>query len=176
MRKTEIITEIRWMGNDRKLNARLRQVLDSWLNTKYKPGQRAKRIAVDCTQFGAAVLDELFRATKPTFVPRFDGTIALHNMRKAYPTMKAIRRMHFGMDIVRNNIVMPGDFLVTRAEHQAEAAPIQAHVMIAGPDPNTAYHAIPHAGVCKTTLAATRGIVRIYRPRRKDLWPSTPSI
>jgi hypothetical protein len=170
-----ILTELRWFGNDRKLNDRLRRVLDGWLGTRYGEGQRAKRIQVDCVQFVAGVLDELFAVKTPTFVPRLRADIALHSPERAYPTIKAFREAHYGMDEVEDGTVQPGDIIVTRAEHQEDAKERDAHVMIAGAERWTAYHAIPRVGVVKTTIACTRGILRVYRPRRKDLWASQSS-
>lgn len=175
MRKSEIITELRWFGNDRRLNDRIDKVLRGWLGTRYGEGQRAKRIQVDCVQFVAGALDELFAVKAPTFVPRLRADVAMHAVRKGFPTILAMKKGWHTLDLVHDDTVQPGDVIVTRAEYQSDAENRLAHVMIAAGERWTAYHAIPRVGVVRTTIANTRGILRVYRPRRKDLWLSSPS-
>jgi len=160
-----------WKRFSPTLCDRIDKVLGGWVDTPYQEGQRAKRIGVNCTQLGAAVLDELFRVPRgTTFVPRLPADIAIHDARGGWPTVRALRTAHYLMLMVRDDTIEPGDFVVTAAE-AAPAPSRQAHLMIAGGTPWRAVHAVRPC-VVWTTLAHTRGILRVYRPQRKDLWLS----
>ena len=86
--------------------------------------------------------------------------------------MLAILKGWHGCEVVRNGTIQPGDLIVTKAEIHPDAPNRIAHAMIAGADRWTAYHAVPKIGVNQTSLACSRGILRVYRPNRKDLWAS----
>lgn len=165
-----MIDRIRWIWLEGKCCTRLNEVLARWIKTPYHAGQRARGIGVDCVQLGPAIFDELYQVTTPTIVPRLVGDIALHNVRGSWPTLKALKNGWHGFTIVRDNTIQPGDWISTRAEDGAEAPGRQAHLMIASGTPWKAIHAIPRVGVRWTTFERTRGILRIYRPNRKDLW------
>jgi len=163
---------LRWFSIDRLSCEALEGVLRSWEGTPYHEGQRARKVGVDCVQLILGTYDILYRVESPSRIPRVQVDAALHSPRVALAAILRMRSLWHGADVVRDGTVRPGDIVVTRAEAQPGAPRRPAHAMIAGVRPWTAWHAIPRAGVVQTSIERTRGIVRIYRPRKKDLWRS----
>lgn len=171
MGSTKIITDIRWVRTSKSVGDRLIQVVSMWDKTPYQPGQRAKKIGVDCVRFVSCVLDELYNVEVPTSVPRMQVDAALHSMAVSSKVIRLLRKSWEGSDVVRDGTIQPGDVIVTRAESgNSPARP--AHVMIALVEPFTAAHAIPGVGVVVGSVQNTRGIVRVYRLRGKASWAS----
>lgn len=160
-----------WNPLDASGSARLQKVLDSWVGTPYQEGQRARGIAVDCVQLCPGVMDALYKALKPTFVPRLQVDAAMHDIKRGWATVKAVREMHLGSEIADDGTVQPGDILLTRAEDHPSAPHRAAHAVIAGVKPWTGIHALPITGVCWTSIHPDRmPIIQIMRHRGKDQW------
>ena len=147
--------------------AELQAVLQSWRGTPYAHGQCRRGVAVDCVQFVAAVLDELYgKPVKP--LERKPADLAWHNRKEAIRTASVISR-RFPNLIVRDGTIEPGDVLVVRIGKSLTSAP--GHAMIAGGVPNTIWHAEPTVGVCFTGLGFIHDrIVRVWRPIGKEKW------
>jgi len=158
----------RWLRIDRDIETRLMRVLGSWVGTRYIPGQCARRAGTDCVQLVAGLLDEL-HGVKPRPVPRKSANAAANDVRAGFATIRAIRD-RYPSNVVRGGTIQPGDVVVTRAEQHRGAAHHPGHTMMAGASPWSALDAMPSRGVQWTTLAASRAIVRVYRPMDKDQW------
>ena len=145
--------------------------LDSWLHTPYMEGQQSKGIAVDCVQLIGAFLDWMYRKQERTFIPRLRADSAQHSARAAFRTIKVLRSA-YPTFVVRDDSIEPGDIVLVRAQGNDDSPRRPGHALIAGPGhPGTAYHADGHGGcVCRTSLAATTGILRVYRPKEKHTW------
>lgn len=163
---------IRWQQIDPSIAAAIDAAVASWVETPYMPGQRAKGIGTDCVQQVAGILDDLFKSQEPTDLPRIAPDSAIHDTRQAWPVIKGLRTAHYGSRVIRSGTIEPGDVIVTRATSLPGAPRRQAHLLFACSTPFTALHAIQGVGSHITTLEVTNGILRIYRPRRKDLWRS----
>lgn len=158
-----------WRHLDPAIEDRLKAEMSWWFLTPYMAGQQAVGIGVDCVQLVGALLDDLYHRTDTTHIPRLSPDAAIHNAREGFKTIRCLRRS-FPSDVVRDCVIEPGDIVVTRAAPDPTGPRRPGHVLIAGPEPFTALHAIKSSGVAMTTLTATRGIVRVYRPRNKSLW------
>lgn len=168
--KTETLL-FRWRPLPLNVERRISRCLSSWLHTPYMEGQQAKGIAVDCVQFVGAFLDEMYGNRTRTRIPRLRADAAQHSVRAAFQTIKALRS-HFPTFVARDDIIEPGDIVVVRASTDSRAPKRPGHVLIAAPGHvGSAFHADGHLGeVCQTSLAATSGILRIYRPKEKCSW------
>lgn len=149
--------------------SRLEYVISRWVGTPYMAGQRVRGAGVDCVQFVTAVLDELHRNEKPTFVPRLRPDSAIHDARQGGPTIKALRQ-GFASQVVRETVVEPGDVLVVRAIPRSRGPRRMGHVLITGSVPNTLYHAMTGSGVTRTSIEGLDEILRIYRDKNKQRW------
>lgn len=142
-----------------------------WVGTPFAPGQRCRGAGADCVQQVAGLLDDLFRVPPGTsIIPRLPPDAGLHDARKSWPVIKALRLAHYGSHLVRNYRVEPGDVIVTKSTSIPGSPRRQSHLMMVGTKPFQALHTTPAGGSHITSLEATHGILRIYRPRRKDLW------
>lgn len=162
--------KVTWRPVSFLIGQAIQHTIESWIGTPYMPGQRMRGVGADCMQQVAGILDDLFQAVTPTEVPRLAQDSAIHSTRAAWPVIKALRDAHHGSMIVRYPVIEPGDVIVTRAMALEGSPRRQAHLLFAGVQPFTAIHALPGVGSHITTLEVTNGILRIYRPRRKDLW------
>jgi len=144
-----------------------------WKGTRFAPGQRRRGAGADCVQQVAGLLDDLFGVPEgTTIVPRLPPDAGLHDARQSWPVIKALRQAHYGSLIVRCPMVEPGDIIVTKSTSIPGSPRRQSHLMMVGTTPFQAFHTTPGSGSHITSLEATHGILRIYRPRRKDLWHS----
>lgn len=168
----KITTPLRWWnGLPSVCTDRLQEVLSSWVGTPYGEGQRARRIAVDCVQLCGGVLDDLFRVAVPSVIPRLQADAAMHDIKRGWPTVRAVRSLGLGSDIANDGTIRPGDVIITRAEDHPSAPHRAGHVMIAGVQKWSAIHAVPHAGVCWTSIHPDRvPIIQIMRHRGKESW------
>lgn len=166
----ELLTISDFSWKESPWDVRAERILSSWRNTPYAPGQQARRIGVDCVQYVGAFLDEAFRSTVRTPIPRLKGDTSLHDPEKARAVIRLLRKAHNGSVAVEKGAALEsGDVVVTRVEQQEGAPANEGHAMILGMAPWSAWHAIP-GGVNRTALSKTRGIVAVYRPLGKDLW------
>lgn len=161
--------QFRWLKLDDAIENRIQQVQESWIGTQYMAGQRAKRIGVDCLQLVGGVLDELFRRTTPTHIPRLPSTSGLQFKGGGFRTSLAVRKQ-FPSRIERNGRIEPGDVIVTTSTLDASAPNVMGHLALAGVRPWTFLHAVAGVGVCWTSLQGLPGLVRLYRVRSKESW------
>lgn len=167
----QVREKIKWRPVVPELAAAIDRVVALWDRTPYMPGQRAKGVGTDCVQQVGGILDDLFGVSEgTTSLPSIAPDSAIHNMRMAWPVISTLRRAHHGSFIDRSGTIEPGDVIVTRATSLPGAPRRQAHVLFACPQPYTALHAIQGIGSHITSLELTNGILRVYRPKRKDLW------
>lgn len=165
--------EWRWRRLGPEQESRLSSLLVSWHGTPYRSGSRARGLGCDCTNFVCGVLDVLYRKEEPTKLPAIPINVASHDRRVAYQTVDSM--LHSYRPIVcRSKILEPGDILIVRNTTEP-AARNPGHVMIVGTERWTAFHAIDGPGVCKTSVFANTGIMRVYRPIRKASWVNPQS-
>jgi cell wall-associated NlpC family hydrolase len=158
---------LRWLDLPPRPLKRLEFVLRRWDRTPYMAGQRCRGIGVDCVQFVTAVLDELHGVS--TKVPRLRPDSAVHDGRQALPTIKAIRA-GFESVVVRDSTIEPGDVIVVRATPFPSGPRRYGHVLIAGWEVGTLFHAASPTGVSKTSLQGLQDVLRVYRDVNKDQW------
>lgn len=147
---------------------RLQEVLVSWLGTPYREGQCVKGMGCNCVFLGAGVLDELFGMEDRRKVPVLDPEVSVWNDKKSWSVVRAMRTLWHGSDEV--DFIEPGDLLVCRGTDSRTSPANPGHLMIASADPNIIFETSKNLGVYSTRLSHARPVIRIYRPRRKDLW------
>ena len=146
----------------------LDRVLRSWLGTPYIIGQRLRGVGADCVQLVVGILDQLERRVVPSIVPRLPWNCAIHSVRAAFSTVRAIRTA-FPSFVVRDDVVEPGDILIPRPTTNNRSAPRPGHVLIVSPRKNIALHTTCETAACWTSIHNLE-ILRTYRPRNKHLW------
>lgn len=162
------IASIQWRSLPSHIEAAVDRACSQWIGTEYQAGQRAPKMAVDCYNLIAGLWDMLYMKPHPTFLPRVTPDSGVHGVKPISVLMRAFRDQ-YPLQIVRDNIVEPGDGIVTRATFNASGPRRLGHCMMAGSGRLAAIHA-PWTAVSFTNLSATLGIVRIYRPLNKYLW------
>lgn len=154
---------------DSRITKRMYLFAELWAGTPYVPGNRVRGNGSDCAQLVPAFLDFMYRTGRQTPIPRMSQDTGTHNARAAWGTVKAVRQS-FPSHVVRDATIEPGDIIITRATHDFTGPENPGHAMIAMPSPGTAIHAMPLSGVCITSVAVTRGILRVYRLEEKFRW------
>lgn len=146
------------------------QFVEIWKNTPYMPGARVRGVGSDCAQLVPAFLDYMYRRGGKTPIPRMSGDVGVHNHRAAWGTVKAVR-LAYPSEVVRDNVIEPGDIIITRSTHDWSTPARHGHAMIAMPEPFSALHATSLSGVAMTSTTVTQGgIVRVFRLKEKHLW------
>lgn len=150
---------------------RFEEVLRGWDGTPYHPNQRLRAQGADCIQLIAGILDELFymKVSLP-FVPQNTG---LHDRKRAIQSIHAMMKGWHSADAVVDDSIEPGDILVTRSSPDQPGANLPknpGHVLIVTGNPFEVMQSAPNLGAYRSDITASREILRIYRPRRKDLW------
>lgn len=170
---TQETKQFSWRRLSLPVERKIEQCLRSWEGTAYMEGQQSKGISVDCVQFVGAFLDAMYHKPCKTIIPRLRADSAQHSVRAAFSTIRVLRSA-FPTFVVRDDSIEPGDIVVVRASIDPRSPKRPGHTLIATPGQHPgAYHADGHlGGVCKTSLAATSGILRVYRPKEKHLWAS----
>lgn len=140
------------------------RVVNRWISTPYRPKARVRQQGVDCVQLIAALLDELYDCpfTPIVSVP---SDVGFHDERRAIGSIRALRTMWRGSDVVRDRSVEPGDILVARISGR-----VVNHALFVTEQPMTVIHAQPDLGVIRQPLSHLSDPLRIYRPRMKHLW------
>lgn len=96
--------------------------------------------------------------------PRLPQDMAFHTRKAAMKAMRFLRRLYMPNIIVMDGSIEPGDLLIV--------GPVRGgpgHLMIAGSQPNTLWHALK-PGVTQTGMSFFGEIIRIYRFTDKDKW------
>jgi hypothetical protein len=154
---------------------RYARVLESWLGTRYMPGQLMKGVGVDCRYFLVGVMDEMYRipADLP-LPPRLDPWIAHHDRDAAVRATRAVMS-RWPCSVMRgwtHDDLEPGDVvLIRRSTRTLLADP--GHVMLVGVRPRELWHSDGTSdGVCRTGFGMhMRYAIRAWRGLRKDeLW------
>ena len=158
-----------WRPLDAAIEGRIKNVLDSWLDTPYMDGQRQRKVGVDCAQLVGGVLDDLFRSKDKVVIPRLRTDSGIHSIRAGFATVRAIRK-HYKSKVVRDGTLEPGDVIVTRATGNTNGPKRLGHAMLVSTRKGVLIHATTITGVCLTSLKSNEEIVRVYRPLNKELW------
>lgn len=118
------------------------------------------------------VLDEMYHRQKPvpTITRPISPDAGMRDVRLGLREVRSIMRQYPDVKIVRDGSVQPGDVVILRSSNLTSAENRPGHAMIAGPVPWTAWHATRSRGVTQTSLAACRGLIRVYRPGKKGWW------
>jgi len=158
-----------WTTLSRKQNSKVMSSLHSWKGTPYRELDRIKAMGVDCFQLIAAFLDEMFDC-KPgtTQLPRLSASTSRNNPGAAQPAISCLRRAHHGSEEVDDGTIQTGDILVVRSILRTDGHRYEGHTMIAGENPWSVLHAVRPK--VDWTSCEGRDIVKIYRPREKQLW------
>jgi hypothetical protein len=122
----------------------------------------------NCIFLGAGVLDDLFGMNEKVHVPVLDPMRSVWNEKLSWIVVKKMLRLWHGSDRVTS--IEPGDLLVCRGTDARSGPANPGHLMIASEDPKIVFESSKNLGVYSTHLSRTRPVIRIYRPRRKDLW------
>lgn len=142
-------------------------VLRSWLGTPWVAGQSRRGVGADCWGFVAGVLDELHGYSQPTVRPvlSFEGEWHEPEASMVLSMGRAGNWPHVLRP--RKSEIEPGDVLIVRVGQKGGPG----HVLIAGVNPQTLWHANPGVGVCSTSLRimGTR-VLRAWRPTEKEAW------
>jgi len=121
------------------VEARLSEVLDSWLGTRYQPGQQCKGVATDCVGFVCGVLDEMMRRPQVARESLPQDT-AFHARESALAAMREIAGLYAPVtELVRVSArwsVEPGDVVVTGPAHGGPG-----HALIVGGRVGELWHA-----------------------------------
>lgn len=165
---------MRWSRILPSSEARLDAVLRSWKGTPYMAGQRSRGVGADCKEFIVGVLDDCYGKHKPlrTATTALTPDAGMHDVRLGMGEVRAIMAQYPEAKVVRDGTIQPGDVLLVKSSNLAGAAGRPGHGMIAGAVPWTAWHAIPGVGVVQTSIAASKGVLRVYRPGKKGWWTS----
>lgn len=162
-------TTILWRSLDPAIEKRILSVYAGWMDTPYMPGQQVKHMGVDCTQMVGGVLDELYRRETKTLITRLPQNSGMHFPKAGFRTALDIRKQ-FDSFVARDGHIEPGDVVVTRGVADPRAWRRLGHALMAGVKPGTLLHAVNGVGVCWTSVQAIPGILRVYRPRNKEVW------
>lgn len=165
---THPLDRLRFLDGPSWLVLRLAGIARRWENTPYMPGQRVRGVGVDCVQLVAAVYDELCRNRAKTRIPRLPPNSGPHDARAGLRTARAVCGA-FGLRLIREPVIEPGDLLVTRASLDPESPRRMGHALIylGG---SRCLHAVGESGACVTSIAGTSGIIRIYRATDITRW------
>ncbi|MFG0318405.1 MAG: hypothetical protein ACF8XB_14120 [Planctomycetota bacterium JB042] len=150
--------------DDARIARRVDEVLVSWADTPYMPGQQSKQQGVDCIRFVCAAFDELFGMSTP--IPRLPPDTALHCPEKAVEVVRLVREIYAPNTLITDGTIEPGDVIVTRSGNSGPG-----HALIAGGRENTVWHASRHR-VKQTGIGLMRrlqnlhSIIRIPNKRR----------
>lgn len=160
------------------------QELLRWENTPYSHGMSQCRAGVDCLHFGCAIMDWLleFDIARMPPIPLLPAATATHRADLAWGVIKFVID-RYDLNVIWHKteptalasagqddfLCFPGDIVAM------QNAVNPCHMLIAGPDVNTFWHAMPNPGVgrggmsggrvCKTGWGwcLNTGISRIYR-------------
>lgn len=128
------------------------------------PGQQCVGVGVDCVQFVAAVLDELHGLPVQP-VPRYAHDMALNNPIMAARVARYLAS-RYPNTTEPGDLLEPGDVVVCALT--ANSGP--GHVMIVGPDENTAWHSVESIGVTITSVASMVEVWNVWRSKDKVKW------
>lgn len=149
---------------------RLLDTMEDWRGTPYRADCRLKGIGVNCINFLAAIMDEMYSVSVPTPVLSFPETASLHSREPGQKAIRELLQAWYGSDKVdRAGPFRCGDVLIHRASTTDHPRAGAGHVAIyCNP---WVYHALPGLGVTRTWIKHLRhDIIKAYRPRRQDLW------
>lgn len=151
--------------------SRMESFFNAWKGTPYKHAARTCQMGTDCVQLGAAFMDFMFRSEVPMVLPSLSPDAGHNNYRGVWPIVTTLRSEYGGADIVRNNTLQRGDFIITRSiEPTEDATTNPGHLMIVGSKKWHIWHTTKNIGVHRTSIDNHRGILRIYRFRKKSTW------
>jgi hypothetical protein len=118
------------------------------------------------------VLDDLYRreGDSVTNTSRMTPDSGMRDVRLGLREIRSIMRQYPDVRIVRDGSIQPGDVILTRSSNLPGAERRPGHAMIAGVAPWTVWHSAAPLGVSMTSIAASKGVVRVYRPGKKGWW------
>lgn len=141
----------------------LQRVLLSWEGTPYMKGQQVKGVGVDCWRFVDAVMAEL-HGIQHEPLPRIAPDLNLHSSTEVYRLVKLAVGRYPHRLLKSHEPVLPGDSVIVKPS--AHAGP--GHILVAGVEPNSLWHAINGLGVARTSLAVAGHLYCIYRPLERQ--------
>jgi len=142
---------------NRHIEERLFEILQSWEDTPYCPGQQCRGVAVDCVRFVSAVLDEML--CKDTVMERLPQDASFHN---APLVRQGFRRFlkRYPCTKVEGNI-QPGDVLIMGPRNGGPG-----HAAIVG---LKGYWHCFHTGVTMAGLEMPGGGVYCFKEARRGI-------
>lgn len=145
------------------IEARIDEVLLSWLGTRYRVGSRSKGRFVDCVNFATAFLDEMRGIPTPEPVRALRGDACLHSEESCRAAMRTLLRSYGPYTEVKDGTLEPGDIIVEGPE---EGGP--GHVLVASTKSNVVVHASSYK-VCPRSMQPPPGrkVFAVYRYLRK---------
>ena len=154
---------------------RIDKAVEEWVSTPYRPNTQVKQQGADCLRLVAGILDDLFETPHPTPLPVVPQSVGLHDRRRAMRSIHIMLGNWFSADAVVDDSIEPGDIAVTRSSPNIPGLPANpGHAMFVTSHPFTVLHTTPNLGAHLLDIENAREILRIYRPRRKDLWTTKP--
>ena len=144
---------------------RVDAILESWVETPYQAGQRARGAGVDCVRFVSAVLDDLFREERIP-LPRLPQDLSMHDAAGARAAMRQFMEAYApNENVLRSREVEAGDVLIVGVRGPA-------HAILVGSKPAHLYEAGSRR-VIRTGLSTLRAPTRVFaicRPLEKFRW------
>lgn len=153
------------------------QELKSWEGAPYASGRACKRQGADCLHFvcwHADLIHGYDRTTLPP-VPTLPPDTAIHSPELRYKVVRFVRA-RYPHEYIEGDpgFYRPGDLTLVKMGNAA------GHCLIAGPQPNTLWHAINDGGqergrICWTSYgwAKNQGIFATMRLKACDVWHSS---
>lgn len=157
-----------WHKLSPRVELAITRAFSMWLDTPYQSGQRAPKVACDCTQMMAGILDMLYKKQVRTHIPRMPPDSGIHSTRAGISTAMAFRSQ-YPSSVVRDYSLEPGDIVITRASADNNGPMRLGHCMMMSTRPGVAIHAVKPRSVM-TSISASLEIMRIYRPHNKESW------
>ena len=151
-------------------DAALGAAIESWVGTPWMAGQCMRGVGVDCVRFVDAVLCQV-RGVTIEPAQRFPQNMPLADREGAMAAAHIMLRRHPNRKRIDGEPIEPGDVLICRRG----AMDSPGHVLIAGVDARTAWHAVAGAGVCMTSIAAHhQHVLWSVRPTDRASWRIHP--
>lgn len=152
----------------RPWDARVTQVCESWLGTRYGKGQQVKGRLVDCIRFLAGTMDELYGFVRERF-ERLPADMSLHDRDGAIAAMRRFLRLYEPNAAVPPEpdgtyLVESGDALIVGPSSGGPG-----HAMIAGGRQSELWH-VEECGVVRTGRGIQGELHGIFRVLDKERW------
>ena len=148
------------------IEARIDDVLRSWLGTPYLLGSAAKGKAggVDCKRFVCSTLDDLYGCVREP-VERIRSDTCLHRPDVVASLVRRILRSYEPAIEITDGSIEPGDVIAVSAQHSG-----QGHALFVSSKRNLLFHATDR-GVVTSGIAFQVGTrAHVYRVLDKERW------